>query len=57
MKRTLAISFAMLSLALAALAMAPSRAGAADEFKWFDKLDDGIAEAKKTGKPIFLCFR
>lgn len=57
MKRTLAISFAVLSLALAALAMAPSRAGAADEFRWFDKLDDGIAEAKKTGKPIFLCFR
>ena len=24
---------------------------------WFDNYDDAIAEAKKTGKPIFLEFR
>jgi len=57
MKKTLAISLALLALAFAAVALTPRAVGAADEFKWFDRLDDGIAEAKKTGKPIFLCFR
>ncbi|MBP9892216.1 MAG: hypothetical protein KBG84_09960 [Planctomycetes bacterium] len=57
MKKTLAISLALLALAFAVVALMPRSAGAADEFKWFDKLEDGIAEARKSGKPIFLCFR
>jgi hypothetical protein len=57
MRKTLAISLALLALAFAAVALTPTPAGAADEFKWFDRLADGLAESKKTGKPIFLTFR
>ena len=28
-----------------------------DDITWFDNYDEAIAEAKKTGKPIFLEFR
>jgi hypothetical protein len=27
-----------------------------DAHKWFSEMEDGLAEAKRTGKPIFLSF-
>ena len=32
-------------------------AAQSDEISWFDKYDEAIREAKRTGKPIFLEFR
>lgn len=54
MRKTLLIAFAMAALACTALLLTPKPAEAADEFKWFDKLEDALAEAKQSGKPIFL---
>jgi hypothetical protein len=47
-------------LALLAVLLAPAAFGqvAEDGFiGWFENYDDALAEAKKTGKPIFLEFR
>jgi hypothetical protein len=44
---------------LAVLLPSASFAQQADDglIGWFDNYDDAVAEAKKTGKPIFLEFR
>ncbi len=57
MRKTLAIAFALAALACLAVMLAPKPAQAADEFKWLDKLEDALAEANKSGKPIFLEIR
>ena len=54
MAKTLLAALALVALSLGALAIEPTLAAAADEFKWLDALDDGLAEAKATGKPILL---
>lgn len=54
MAKTLLAALALVALSLGALAIEPTPAAAADEFTWLDALDDGLAEAKATGKPILL---
>ncbi len=48
-----------LRLALFALvaSLASSLSAQGDDISWYDKYDDAIREAKRTGKPIFLEFR
>lgn len=57
MRKTAPLTLALTLLALAALFAAGPRAQADARLQWFDKLEDGIAEARKTGKPIFLELR
>ena len=54
MAKTLLAAFALFALSFAALTIDPTPAAAADEFKWLDALEDGLAEAKATGKPILF---
>lgn len=56
MRKTLVMALFSL-LALASLLATGQNARADARLQWFDKLEDGIAEAKKTGKPIFLELR
>lgn len=51
--RILAACALVLSLA-SAFAQAQ---GASDEIEWIESYDDAIAEARRTGRPLFLTFR
>ena len=47
----------LLALAFTGLNLMPREAAAADEIKWFDDMKLALAEAKKTGKPVFMEIR
>lgn len=55
MSRTLAV--AALLLAPAAAPAQKTTAAVAKQFGWHTEYAPALAEAKKTGKPIFLVFR
>ena len=60
MKRSFVPAFFSVAAAIALVAFLPSPAAAQSDdgmVEWLDNYGEALAEAKRTGKPIFLEFR
>ena len=58
MKRSSILAFLAAAVVLAAFLSAPASAQSGDGMVvWLDDYGEALAEAKRTGKPIFLEFR